>query len=99
MSHLRSLEAEAIHIIREVAAEFERPVLLFSGGKAVVEVGGLLGPIDDQVALPDLVEGFGGVLEPGRDAPVPGVGGDDRIDIPVEHGLPAGVPLQGEPLM
>ena len=31
LSHLRSLEAEAIHIIREVAAEFERPVLLFSG--------------------------------------------------------------------
>jgi sulfate adenylyltransferase subunit 2 len=33
LSHLRSLEAEAIHVIREVAAEFERPVLLFSGGK------------------------------------------------------------------
>src|SRR5689334_11103482 len=33
LSHLRSLEAEAITIIREVAAEFERPVLLFSGGK------------------------------------------------------------------
>jgi sulfate adenylyltransferase subunit 2 len=33
LSHLRSLEAEAIHIIREVAAEFENPVLLFSGGK------------------------------------------------------------------
>ena len=33
LSHLRSLEAEGIHIIREVAAEFERPVLLFSGGK------------------------------------------------------------------
>jgi sulfate adenylyltransferase subunit 2 len=33
LSHLRSLEAEAVHIIREVAAEFERPVLLFSGGK------------------------------------------------------------------
>ena len=31
--HLRTLEAEAVHIIREVAAEFERPVLLFSGGK------------------------------------------------------------------
>ena len=30
---LKALEAEAIHIIREVAAEFERPVLLFSGGK------------------------------------------------------------------
>ena len=33
LSHLRVLEAEAIHIFREVAAEFERPVLLFSGGK------------------------------------------------------------------
>ncbi len=33
LSHLRALEAEAIHIIREVAAEFERPTLLFSGGK------------------------------------------------------------------
>jgi len=33
LSHLRELEAESIHIFREVAAEFERPVLLFSGGK------------------------------------------------------------------
>ncbi|MGI9611975.1 MAG: sulfate adenylyltransferase subunit CysD [Acidimicrobiales bacterium] len=33
LSHLQLLEAEALHIIREVAAEFERPVLLFSGGK------------------------------------------------------------------
>jgi sulfate adenylyltransferase subunit 2 len=33
LSHLRALEAESVHIIREVAAEFERPVLLFSGGK------------------------------------------------------------------
>ena len=33
LSHLRALESEAIHIFREVAAEFERPVLLFSGGK------------------------------------------------------------------
>jgi len=32
-THLDVLEAEAIHIIREVAAELERPVLLFSGGK------------------------------------------------------------------
>jgi sulfate adenylyltransferase subunit 2 len=30
---LDSLESEAVHIMREVAAEFERPVLLFSGGK------------------------------------------------------------------
>jgi sulfate adenylyltransferase subunit 2 len=33
LAHLDTLEAESIHIIREVAAEFERPVLLFSGGK------------------------------------------------------------------
>ena len=33
LSHLDMLESESIHIIREVAAEFERPVLLFSGGK------------------------------------------------------------------
>jgi sulfate adenylyltransferase subunit 2 len=33
MSHLRALEAESVHVIREVVAELERPVLLFSGGK------------------------------------------------------------------
>ncbi len=33
LTDLQELEAESIHIIREVAAEFERPVLLFSGGK------------------------------------------------------------------
>ena len=33
LSQLDVLEAESIHVIREVAAEFERPVLLFSGGK------------------------------------------------------------------
>ena len=33
LPHLEALEAEAIHIIREVAAELEKPVLLFSGGK------------------------------------------------------------------
>ena len=33
LTHLRAIEAEAIHIMREVAAEFERPCLLFSGGK------------------------------------------------------------------
>nr|WP_216077610.1 sulfate adenylyltransferase subunit CysD [Isoptericola sediminis] len=33
MSQLRSLEAESIHVFREVAAEMQRPVLLFSGGK------------------------------------------------------------------
>jgi len=33
LSHLRELEAEAIFVIREVAASFENPALLFSGGK------------------------------------------------------------------
>src|ERR1039457_3369738 len=33
LSQLDVLEAESIHVMREVAAEFERPVLLFSGGK------------------------------------------------------------------
>lgn len=33
MNHLRQLESEAIYVMREVAAQFERPVMLFSGGK------------------------------------------------------------------
>src|SRR5271167_1749514 len=33
LSHLDALASEAIHIIREVVAEFEHPALLFSGGK------------------------------------------------------------------
>lgn len=33
LSDIRALEAQSIHVFREVAAEFERPVLLFSGGK------------------------------------------------------------------
>src|SRR5215467_15407977 len=33
LDHLQYLETEAIHIMREVAGEFERPALLFSGGK------------------------------------------------------------------
>lgn len=33
VTHLKELEAESIYVIREVAAQFERPILLFSGGK------------------------------------------------------------------
>src|SRR5207247_3489070 len=33
LDHLRALEAESIHIMREVVAEFERPVMLYSIGK------------------------------------------------------------------
>ena len=33
LTHLKELESESMHILREVAAQFERPMLLFSGGK------------------------------------------------------------------
>ena len=33
LTQLDTLESEAVHVMREVAGEFERPVLLFSGGK------------------------------------------------------------------
>ena len=33
LNYLDQLESEAIHIMREVAGQFERPALLFSGGK------------------------------------------------------------------
>jgi sulfate adenylyltransferase subunit 2 len=54
LDHLRALEAEGVHIMREVVAELERPVLLFSGGK-------------DSIVLLRLAEkafGVGGVVEP-----------------------------------
>ncbi|MBI3929227.1 MAG: sulfate adenylyltransferase subunit CysD [Armatimonadetes bacterium] len=40
-SHLEQLESESIHVLREVAAQFERPVLLFSGGKDSIVIGHL----------------------------------------------------------
>ena len=33
IDHIRELEAESIYVMREVAAQFEKPVLMFSGGK------------------------------------------------------------------
>lgn len=39
--HLCALENESIHVLREVAAQFERPVLLFSGGKDSIVVAWL----------------------------------------------------------
>ena len=41
LSHLKVLESEAIFILREVAAQFERPALLFSGGKDSIVVAHL----------------------------------------------------------
>ncbi len=41
LTHLQELEAESIFVIREVAAQFERPVLLFSGGKDSIVISHL----------------------------------------------------------
>ena len=41
LTHLKELEAEAIYVIREVAAQFERPAILFSGGKDSITVAHL----------------------------------------------------------
>lgn len=41
LTHLKELEAEAIYIIREVAAQFENPAILFSGGKDSITVAHL----------------------------------------------------------
>jgi len=41
LNHLKELEAESIYVIREVAAQFERPALLFSGGKDSIVVSHL----------------------------------------------------------
>ncbi len=38
LNHLQELEAEAIYIIREVVAQFDRPAILFSGGKDSIVV-------------------------------------------------------------
>jgi len=54
LSHLDTLASEAIHIIREVVAEFERPALLFSGGKdsAVLLPSGHQGLLAQRVPFP-----------------------------------------------
>src|SRR5947209_6716347 len=52
LGHLRALEAEAVHIMREVVAELERPVLLFSGGKDSIVLLRLAEKAFDPVPLP-----------------------------------------------
>jgi sulfate adenylyltransferase subunit 2 len=52
LDHLRALEAEAVHIMREVVAELERPVLLFSGGKDSIVLLRLAEKAFDPVSLP-----------------------------------------------
>jgi len=38
LTHIRELESEAIYVLREVAAQFEKPTILFSGGKDSIVV-------------------------------------------------------------
>ena len=38
ITHLKELESESIYVLREVAAQFERPCILFSGGKDSIVV-------------------------------------------------------------
>jgi sulfate adenylyltransferase subunit 2 len=79
LTQLEALESEAIHIIREVAAEFERPVLLFSGGKDSVVMLHLAvkafwpGPVPFPVMHVDTGHNFPEVLEY-RDATVARLG-------------------------
>jgi sulfate adenylyltransferase subunit 2 len=68
VSQLRALEAEAVHVVREVVAELERPVLLFSGGKdsiALLRVAekALGGELPFPVLHVDTGHNFGEVLE------------------------------------
>jgi sulfate adenylyltransferase subunit 2 len=69
LSHLDALEAQSLHIFREVAAEFERPVLLFSGGKDSIVMLHLArkafwpGPIPFSVLHVDTGRNFAEVLE------------------------------------
>ena len=52
LSHLKELEAESIHIIREVAAEFENPVMLYSIGFFGYGALGRKGVCSRQSAVP-----------------------------------------------
>lgn len=113
LSQLEWLESEAIHIIREVAAEFERPVLLFSGGKDSVVMLHLAvkafwpAPLPFGLLHVDTGHNFDEVIE-FRDATVERLGVrldvaevQDYIDDGRLHERPDGTrnPLQTQPLL
>jgi sulfate adenylyltransferase subunit 2 len=52
LTHLKELESESIYIIREVAAQFERPALLFSGGKDSIVMAHLAGKAFRPAGIP-----------------------------------------------
>jgi sulfate adenylyltransferase subunit 2 len=93
VSQLRALEAEAVHVVREVVAELERPVLLFSGGKdsiALLRVAekALGGELPFPVLHVDTGHNFGEVLEL-RDRRV-AEGGHQLIVAKVQDSIDAG---------
>jgi hypothetical protein len=67
-------------LVEELAPEVRRLERLMSAA----EVRRLLGPVDREIDLADLVECLCGVLQPGRDLPVLGMGPDDRVDVMVK---------------
>ncbi len=73
LSQLEVLEAESIHIMREVAAEFERPVLLFSGGKdsIVMLAPGRAGVLAGEGPVPGDAHGHRAQLPRGARLPGP----------------------------
>ncbi|MFM9052391.1 MAG: sulfate adenylyltransferase subunit CysD, partial [Bacteroidota bacterium] len=52
LDHLSELEAESIYVLREVASQFERPVLLFSGGKDSIVISYLAKKAFHPVGIP-----------------------------------------------
>jgi sulfate adenylyltransferase subunit 2 len=101
VSLLRSLEAEAVHAVREVAAELERPVLLFSGGKdsiallRVAEKAFRPAPLPFPVLHVDTGHNFPEVLE-FRDRRI-AEGGHRLIVASVQESIDAGRVKEQEP--
>ena len=93
--HLKRLEAEAIYVMREVAAQFERPVLMFSGGKDSITMVRLAekafapGPIPFPLLHVDTGHNFPEVLQR-RDELMEEVGADlivRTVEEAIEKGL------------
>ncbi len=60
IKHLKELEAESIYVLREVAAQFERPVILFSGGKdSIVIISRLQGFLSGKDSIPAVAHRHG----------------------------------------
>ena len=93
-THLQVLEAEAIHIMREVAAELENPVLLFSGGKDSIVLLRLAEKAfrPGAVPVPDHARGHGPQLPRGDRVPRPP---RRRARRAADRRLRAGVDRQG----